>query len=116
MVGQNSNLSAYGYDLVVATTQRSINGTIKDYFEETSFTPQAVTILYGSYQGVPYAYSLSDFIDFMSSKLNYWVIPFQVSEWDGTGDRPQGVANLQQIGFLEGFSATIGSPAGYLVP
>jgi hypothetical protein len=116
MVGQNSNLSAYGYDMVVATTQGSINGAIKNYFTETDFAPTPVTVIYVDFRGVRSAYTLAEFFTFSSQTLGRSIDPFLVPAWDGTGSAPQDVADLQNLGLLGGFTATIGAPAGYYLP
>jgi hypothetical protein len=116
MVGQNSNLSADGYDLVVATTQRSINGAIKNHFTETNFAPTPVTYLYVAYLGTTSAYTLEEFFTLTSRTLGRSIDPFMIPAWDGTGSAPQDVADLQSVGLLGGFSATIGVRAGYFAP
>jgi hypothetical protein len=116
MVGQNSNLSAYGYDMVVATTQGSINGAIKIYFTETNFTPTPVTVIYVDFRGVMSAYTLEEFFTFSHQTLGRYIDPFLVPAWDGTGSAPQDVADLQNLGLLGGFTATIGAPEGYFAP
>ena len=112
-----SNLSSakYGYDVVVATTQESINGMLDNLFFEESQDgklPPVVTMYYGmNANGQTYQ---MDEATVLSQTGN--VDPFSVSAWDGSGTMPAGVAALNNSNsfFYYGFKAQLGLPPGAL--
>ncbi len=105
---QQSNLSAAGYDMVVAITQNGLNATMKNYFKKT--TMPTVTLYYnwdhlGTVQLTDRATVLQDFAG---------LDPLDVPTWDGTGTMPEHVLWMRGSMFYFALKATIGNPNGYL--
>jgi hypothetical protein len=108
MSSSQSNLSSagYGYDFVVATTQASINTTMKEFL--SSGTMPVVNICYvADPNGNPTQ------IDYETLKTNaHGSDPFSVpSGADPNSD--QDLKNLIEARFMVGFRAQIGLPGGY---
>lgn len=102
-----SDLSSpkYGYDFVVATTQESINATMKQYLSSPGAAAPMVTQCYvmdenGNPQAIDYQALL---------KATGGVDPFSVA--NGAPPTDAGVKALAQASFLYAFRAQIGIPA-----
>jgi hypothetical protein len=109
MSASQSNLSAskYGYDFVVATTQTSINSTMKEYLSAGT-QPEVIVCYVANDQGVPTP------IDYQTLKTNAkGSDPFAVpANADPTTN--QDILNLYAARFMVGFKAQIGlPPPGY---
>lgn len=100
-----SNLSSpkYGYDIVVATTQSSINATLKNFLN--SLTEPVVTICYvADPSGNPV------YIDYSRLKtIAHGSDPFQVPNNADPNTNPD-LKNLFQARFMMGFCAQLGLP------
>lgn len=95
----------YGYDFVVATTQSSINASMKEFL--SGLTEPVVTMCYvADAQGQPQAIAYADLLaDAQGSD------PFTVpNDADPTTD--QDLKNLLAARFMMGFRAQIGDPPG----
>jgi len=101
-----SNISApkYGYDFVVATTQESINVTMKDFLNRQAFTP---TEMYYVYNEKDQAIEISK-ADLL--KLTNGTDPLRVPAFNGTGTKSQDLRNLDDALFAYAFKATVGIP------
>jgi hypothetical protein len=105
-----SNLSAsqFGYDFVVATTQESINGTMKEYLYNSNFP---VVKMYWNQDSngnpVPIAYD-----DLMKQTNN--TDPLKVGNWNVGDPKSQDIINISNSQFYFAFEAAIGIPAGIL--
>jgi len=101
-----SNISApkYGYDFVVATTQESINVTMKDFLDRQTFTPTEMYYVYNDRDEaieIPKADLL---------KLTKGTDPLTVPAFGGTGAKSQDLVNLDDALFAYAFKATAGIP------
>jgi hypothetical protein len=107
MSASQSNLSSakFGYDLVIATSQLSINNTLLQMFYEEGTVAPMVTVYYGQdAQGNIYQ---MDQATVLSQTGN--VDPFTVPAWDGTGSMPSGVTAINNSpNFYMGFQAQLG--------
>jgi hypothetical protein len=107
MSANQSNLSSakYGYDFVVATTQSSINSTMKEYLSNLP-EPEVVICYVADNNGIP---TPIDY-DTLKQKAN-GTDPFSVPQ---TNPSSQDLQNLLKARFMVGFKAQIGLPPGYL--
>ncbi|GAA1364348.1 hypothetical protein [Streptomyces beijiangensis] len=107
MTAQKSNLSSpkYGYDFVVATTQASINATMKAFL--SGLTQPVVTVCYvADFQGNPVL------IDYDQLKKNaHGSDPFTIPA-NADPNTSQDLRNLVEARFMMGFRAQIGLPPG----
>lgn len=98
MSAQDSFLSAYGIDMVVATTEKAINATIKQYIHEfgrgASPTFKAYYMMNGDAD--TQILNSSDVASLISNNLSN-TDPLTVSAWNGTGARPAAIANIQPV-------------------
>lgn len=110
MSATKSNLSDahYGYDFVVATTQQSINATLKEYLYNNVF-PNVKMYWNQDQQGNPVAISYED----LMLQTN-GTDPLKVPAWDGTGEMSQDLKNINNSNFFFAFEAAIGIPADLL--
>jgi hypothetical protein len=109
MSASQSNLSSakYGYDLVVATSQLSINNTLLQMFYEEGTVAPMVTVYYGmDAQGKIYQMDEATILSQTGETSPF--TPFSVPAWDGTGTMPSGVAALNNSDFYMGFQAQLG--------
>ena len=96
----------YGYDFVVATTQASINATMKEYLSDAG-QPQVIMCYVMNAQGVATA------IDYATLKANAkGSDPFAVPN-NADVSTNQDIKNLSDAYFLYAFKASIGLPPGY---
>lgn len=89
MSTQQSNLSSakYGYDVVVATSQFSINNTLLQIlYDKSSVAPNGNRI---SCHGRPGNYYQMDQATVLAQTGN--IDPFSVPAWNGSGAMPSGV-------------------------
>ncbi len=106
MVASQSNLSAYGYDFVVATTQDSLNATMKEYLSKGG-EPEVAICYIADQHGNPTA------IDYAQLKQSaHGSDPFAVPA-DADPAKSQDLKNLFEARFMVGFKAKIGLPPGY---
>lgn len=102
----------YGYDVVVATTQRSINATMKKFLSKFSDSktpggePETVICYVADKHGLA---TRIDFAAFMA--LSNGVDPFEVP--DGADSTNLSLADLQKARFMFAIKARIGLPPGY---
>ncbi len=103
MSANQSSLEAgrYGYDVVVATTQLSINSTMKPYFSE--LTAPVVTMCYVEDPANPKTVSYDQLLE-----LTHGVDPFEVP--DGTDPQSKELWSVAAAGFVYGFRLQIGLP------
>ncbi|MXV50305.1 hypothetical protein GS399_04920 [Pedobacter sp. HMF7647] len=111
MSATQSNLSGarYGYDFVVATTQASINSTMKEYL--SGATMPEVRMYYNmDKKGNPV---LVDQATLMTQLNN--TDPFKLKEWDGDDDDdvPDYLDVINSSKFMYAFRAKIGLAPGY---
>lgn len=102
-----SNLSdaQFGYDLVVATTQKSINSTMAHFLDRATFMEVIGCFLKGERKGdKPQPISYEE----LKKKANN-ADPFVVP--DNAKDDDPAVVNLRDARFMGGFKATIGLPS-----
>lgn len=107
MSASQSQLSAarYGYDFVVATTQASINATMKQFL--SGLTEPVVTVCYcADKQGNPYAVPY----DQLKQNAN-GTDPFLVPA-DADPTKSTDIQNLVAARFMMGFRAQLGLPPG----
>lgn len=96
----------YGYDFVVATTQESINSTMKHFLSTTEFAPIKQYYVYEGEDG-----DKLKPIEFAAlMKLTNNVDPFKVPAWDGKGAESDDMRNLRESGFACGYEAALGIP------
>jgi hypothetical protein len=110
MSAKQSNLSAqqYGYDIVVATTQESINRTMREYL---TVGDQPVVSMYWIYDDDNNPQAISE-ADLLASTNG--TDPFSVKNYKGKESAaPANVKNMYNSGFMYGFRAQIGIPPGY---
>lgn len=107
MSANQSHLSDphYGYDFVVATTQGSINATMKNYLYNTSFTP--VQMYWNQDDnGNPVAVDREDLL-----KQTNGTDPLLVPNWQSTDAITPDITNLNNSNFYFAFEASLGIPA-----
>jgi hypothetical protein len=98
--------SKYGYDFVVATTQGSLNSTMKEYLS-TADEPEVVICYIADATGAPTQ------IDYEQLKRNaQGSDPFAVPN-NADPATNQDLKNLFAARFMVGFKASIGLPPGY---
>jgi hypothetical protein len=104
MSASQSNLSAaqYGYDFVVATTQGSINSTMKWFLSE--LTEPVVTVCYLDGEDGAEVIAFDELL-----KLADGADPFEVSA-DADPNKDPALVALYNAGFLCGFRAQLGLP------
>ena len=107
MSSSQSNLSAsnYGYDVVVATTQATINSQLKAYLKNASQPVTYAAFLAGK-DGKP---TVQTDLDDLLKKTG-GVNPFEIPA--GTPADDQKIAALDKAGFLVGVKARMGMPPG----
>jgi hypothetical protein len=106
MSAKQSSLSApqYGYDVVVAVSQASINATMKDYLFESQLP--VFTMYYNKGDdGNPVAI---DYATLMTQTNN--TDPFKVTTWDSSQPSNKDIDNVSNSNFLCAFRAEIGIP------
>lgn len=106
MSASQSNLSAYGYDIVVATTQASLNTTLKEYLSANT-QPEAVICYVADENGNP---KLIDYAELLKEASGS--DPFAVPDGANPATTPD-LQNLFKARFLAGFKARLGLPPGY---
>ena len=107
MSGSQSNLSSsrYGYDFVVATTQASINATMKEFIAQ--LTEPVVTVCYvADNQGNPVAVPYEDLVHRANGSD-----PFAIPA-DADPNTDPNLKNLFGARFMMGFRAQLGLPPG----
>jgi hypothetical protein len=102
MSTQQSDLSSakYGYDFVVATTQESINATMKEFLDGVS-EPEVVMCYVDDGHGNPKS------IDYKTLPVDPFSVPANVDLADTR------VQSLWNAGFMCAFKARLGLPPGY---
>ncbi len=95
----------YGYDFVVATTQQSINATMKEYLDVVG-QPEVIQCWLMDDNGNPQAIDYNDLL-----KQSGNVDPFSIPDNAGADDSR--VKALSDLGFWYGFKASVGNPPGY---
>lgn len=108
----NSNLSdpQFGYDLVVATTQKSINTMMMEFLDRTHFKEVIGCFVKGEHKGDPWkAISYEE----LKTKANN-TDPFAVP--DTATDDDESIKNLKAARFKGAFKATIGLPSTTPLP
>jgi hypothetical protein len=110
MSANQSNLSNahYGYDFVVATTQESINATMKEYLYNSVF-PTVKMYWNQDANGNPIAVSYEDLM--VQTK---GTDPLKVANWKTGDPMNQDITNINQSKFYFAFEAAIGIPANIL--
>jgi hypothetical protein len=113
MSAQQSNLSSakYGYDVVVATSQVSINNTLLDLFYESVDPNTGENILapvVTKYYGLDDNGNIYEMDEATVLSQTGNINPFDVNAWDGTGTMPSGVAAINKSYFYMGFKAQLG--------
>jgi len=105
MTWNKSNLAKYGYDLVMATTQASINATMKEYLSALK-EPEVAICYVADQQGNPTRIGYCEL-----KRLAHGSDPFTTP--DGANPATdQNVINLVAARFMVGFKARIGLPPG----
>lgn len=100
MSAQQSNLSAYGFDMVVATTQEAINATMKQYIHEFGKGASPIIMAYfvmddtGNICQVPVGYPNNMSLVFGSY---FGTDPLQVPAWNGSGAKPSQITTIQAL-------------------
>ena len=112
MSANQSNLSNahYGYDFVVATTQESINATMKEYLYNSVF-PTIKMYWNQDANGNPVTVSYEDLM--VQTK---GTDPLKVANWKSGDPMNQDITNINQSQFYFAFEAAIGIPANLLQP
>lgn len=108
MSEQQSNLSSahYGYDFVVATTQQSINATMKEFLNGAG-SPEVILCYVMDGQGNPVQ------VDYASLKADAkGSDPFNVPNGADPATN-QDLKNLAAASFMYAFKAKLGLPPGY---
>jgi hypothetical protein len=98
----------YGYDLVVATTERGINATIKEFLNERKESVVRYCVAVDDNDN-PYEIAYEDLM------LKTGCDPFKVAENADPASDPD-LKKLYDFGFLAGFQAQLGIPLGYTSP
>jgi hypothetical protein len=108
MSANQSNLSDphYGYDFVVATTQESINGTMKEYLYNSTF-PLVQMYWNQDAGGNPVAVSRADLLQQTNG-----TDPLTVPSWTEGDPMTQAIENINNSDFYFAFEAAIGIPSG----
>lgn len=107
MSAKQSNLSDshYGYDFVVATTQQSINATLKTYLYYTNF-PKVRMYWNQDAEGRPVPVSYEELM-----KQTNNTDPLSLSAWKNGEPKSQSIQNVENSNFYFCFEASIGIPA-----
>src|SRR5262245_11540929 len=107
MSANQSNLSDahYGYDFVVATSQDSINATMKEYLYNSTF-PTVQMYWNQDDQGQPVSISRDDLL-----KQTNGTDPLTVSNWSQGDPMTPDIENINNSNFYFAFEAAIGIPA-----
>lgn len=107
MSANQSNLSDahYGYDFVVATSQESINATMKEYLYNSTF-PLVQMYWNQDDQGQPVAVSRDDLL-----KQTNGTDPLTVPSWSQGDPTTPAIENINNSNFYFAFEAAIGIPA-----
>lgn len=102
-----SNLSgaAYGYDFVVATTQESINATMKAYLAGLN-APEVIQCYIYNQNNQPQLIDYNTLLQ-QAGITDLFGIP------NGTSAQDDRLVKLANVGFAYAFKAAIGLPAGY---
>jgi hypothetical protein len=98
--------SHYGYDFVVATTQESINGTMKEYLDNSIF-PVVQMYWNQDANGNPVAVSRDDLL-----KQTNGTDPLTVPSWNQGDPMTPAITNINNSNFYFAFEAAIGIPSG----
>lgn len=108
MSAKNSNLSDahYGYDFVVATTQESINATMKEYLYNTQF-PVVKMYWNQDANGNPVAVTYAELMQQTNG-----TDPLNVPSWKTGDPESQDIKNINGSQFWFAFEAAIGVPGG----
>ncbi|MBG9376921.1 hypothetical protein I5907_11780 [Panacibacter sp. DH6] len=114
-----SNLSSskYGYDIVVATTQDSINATMKQYYSDINGSKSTHPLpVITKYYGINASNAFYEMTEAEVLASSSGTDPFSVATYNisGTGSVPTDVNNFAKSPFAYGFKAQIGIPAGLL--
>jgi hypothetical protein len=97
MSAQQSYLSAYGFDVVVATTQSAINANIKQYIHEFGKGASPIFKAYYMMNGDTDVQIVdAGAVSSMISKFNH-TDPLTVAAWAGTGAKPSAITNIQPV-------------------
>jgi hypothetical protein len=96
----------YGYDFVVATTQESINGTMKEYLYNSTF-PLVQMYWNQDAQGNPVAILRDDLL-----KQTNGTDPLTVPSWQQGDPMTPEIENINNSNFYFAFEAAIGIPSG----
>jgi hypothetical protein len=110
MSALQSNLSnpQYGYDFVVATTQESINATLKNYLYNSVF-PTVKMYWNIDAQNNPVPVTYEELIQQTNG-----TDPFTVPSWQHGDPTSEAITNIQNSQFYFAFEASIGVPADVL--
>ncbi|MDO8188903.1 hypothetical protein Q5424_21165 [Conexibacter sp. JD483] len=100
---RESNLVPYGHDIVVATTQASINATMQQYLAGIR-EPETIGCYIADDRGEPVPIALADLV------AQAGVDPFSVSD-DADPATDRGLQALIGARFMMGFKASLGIPA-----
>ncbi len=108
MSANESDLSnaAYGYDFVVATTQASINATLKQYLYNTTF-PMVQMYWNQDANGNPVPVSRADLLTQTKG-----TDPLTVPSWNNGEPKSPDIENISSSNFYFAFEASIGIPSG----
>ena len=111
MSSNQSNLSSskYGYDMVVGTTQDSINATMKNYLSK--YDGEEVIMCYVYDADVPEGQSTTVATDFDAYKEKLGFDPFDVPTPGDDEELDPRVQTLEDNFFLFAFKATMGLPS-----
>jgi hypothetical protein len=112
MSAGQSNLSDshYGYDFVVATTQESINGTMKEYLYNSTF-PLVQMYWNQDESGNPVAVSRDELLQQTNG-----TDPLTVPSWKQGDPMTPAIQNINNSNFYFAFEAAIGIPSGIAPP
>lgn len=99
---QNSNLAKYGYDTVVAVTQKALNNAIETYYKNSKFTPVTYYYIKDS-SGNPVAVDKATLLSTYTSNID---------PLGNVSASQQKVLAASQFYFA--FNFTIGNPQGFL--
>jgi hypothetical protein len=107
MSAKQSHLSDahYGYDFAVATTQESINATMKEYLYNTVFQPVKMYWNQDA-NGNPVPVSQSDLL-----QQTHGTDPLNVPSWKQGDPMSQDITNINNSNFYFAFEAAIGIPS-----
>ncbi|EME43878.1 hypothetical protein DOTSEDRAFT_53146 [Dothistroma septosporum NZE10] len=109
MVASSSNLSSYGYDMVVSATQASLNSTLWEWLYEMRPPVSYVCFLQSSTSGSgqPLAQITLDKLKSLTGGVNPFEIP------DNTPQSDPRIAALNNVNFAGGFKMQVGLPPGF---